>query len=192
MYWYFWTLNDLWILVNTHGYVSYNFLKVTKFKQYNLLDPQVPFTQNFWDSRNCICLNYPLTSYQKFFVPIVRPGCGFILECMHPLMRMALAPRNSAITIHIWLCSDVLSAMFTAKSTVYIQDSTLLAPHCWFLEHWNRQKSLSNIRQCCSCLSKEVFCLRCFLRLWKNNRVSRKPCKRRSDLVLNRQMWVPK
>ena len=37
-----------------------------------------------------------------------------------------------------------------------------------------------------------VLCLRCFLRLWKNNRVSRKPCKRRSDLVLNGQMTVPK
>ena len=33
-----------------------------------------------------------------------------------------------------------------------------------------------------------VLCLRCFFRLWKNNCVSRKPCKRRSDLVLNRQM----
>ena len=30
-----------------------------------------------------------------------------------------------------------------------------------------------------------------FLRLWKNNRVSRKPCKWRSDLVLNGQMRVP-
>ena len=29
----------------------------------------------------------------------------------------------------------------------------------------------------------------CFLRLWKSNQVSRKPCKRRSDLVLN---GVPK
>ena len=28
-----------------------------------------------------------------------------------------------------------------------------------------------------------VLCFRCFLRLWKNNRVSRKPSKRRSDLV---------
>ena len=37
-----------------------------------------------------------------------------------------------------------------------------------------------------------VLCLRCFLRLWKNNRVSRKPCKRRSDLLLNGQMRVPK
>ena len=37
-----------------------------------------------------------------------------------------------------------------------------------------------------------VLCLRCFLRLWKNNHVSRKPCKRRSDLVLNGQMRVPK
>ena len=33
-----------------------------------------------------------------------------------------------------------------------------------------------------------VLCLRCFLRLWKNNRVSRKLCKWRSDLVLNGQM----
>ena len=32
-------------------------------------------------------------------------------------------------------------------------------------------------------LLKGVLCLRCFLRLWKNNRLSRKPCKRRSDLV---------
>ena len=30
-----------------------------------------------------------------------------------------------------------------------------------------------------------VLCLRGFLRLWKNNHVSRKPCKRRSDIVLN-------
>jgi hypothetical protein len=30
-----------------------------------------------------------------------------------------------------------------------------------------------------------------FLRLWKNNRVSRKPYTRRSDLVLNGQMRVP-
>ena len=37
-----------------------------------------------------------------------------------------------------------------------------------------------------------VLCLRCFMRLWKNNRVSRKLCKRRSDLVLNGQMRVPK
>ena len=37
-----------------------------------------------------------------------------------------------------------------------------------------------------------VLCLRCFLRLWKNNRVSRKRCKRRSDLVLNGQIRVPK
>ena len=31
-----------------------------------------------------------------------------------------------------------------------------------------------------------------FLRRWKNNRVSRKPCKQRSDLALNGQMRVPK
>ena len=31
-----------------------------------------------------------------------------------------------------------------------------------------------------------------FMRLWKNNPVSRKPCKWRSDLVLNGQMRVPK
>ena len=37
-----------------------------------------------------------------------------------------------------------------------------------------------------------VLCLRCFLRLWKNNRVSRKPSQWRSDLVLNGQMRVPK
>ena len=41
-------------------------------------------------------------------------------------------------------------------------------------------------------LIQGVLCLRGFLRLWKNNRVSRKPCKRRSDLVLNGQMRVPK
>ena len=39
---------------------------------------------------------------------------------------------------------------------------------------------------------QRVLCLSCFLRLWKNNRVSRKPCKRRSDLVLSGQMRVPK
>ena len=38
----------------------------------------------------------------------------------------------------------------------------------------------------------EVLCLRSFLRLWKKKRVSRKPCKWRSDLVLNGQMRVPK
>ena len=39
-----------------------------------------------------------------------------------------------------------------------------------------------------------VLCLRSFLRLGKNNRVSRKPCKRRSVIkyVLNGQMRVPK
>ena len=37
-----------------------------------------------------------------------------------------------------------------------------------------------------------VLCLRGFLRLWKNNSVSRKLCKQRSDLVLNGQMRVPK
>ena len=37
-----------------------------------------------------------------------------------------------------------------------------------------------------------VLCVHCFLRLWKNNCVSRKPCKRMSDLVLNGQMRVPK
>ena len=36
-----------------------------------------------------------------------------------------------------------------------------------------------------------VLCLRCFSRLRKNS-VSRKPCKQRSDLVLNGQMRVPK
>ena len=35
-----------------------------------------------------------------------------------------------------------------------------------------------------------VLCLGCFLRLWKNNHVCRKPCKQRSDLVLNGQMRV--
>ena len=39
---------------------------------------------------------------------------------------------------------------------------------------------------------QEVLCLLCFLRLWKNNRVSRKPCMGRSDLVLNGHMKVPK
>ena len=34
--------------------------------------------------------------------------------------------------------------------------------------------------------------LRSVLRLWKTNPVSRKPCKLRSDLVLNSQMRVPK
>ena len=37
-----------------------------------------------------------------------------------------------------------------------------------------------------------VLCLGCFLRRWKNKRVSRKPCKGRSDLVLKGQMRVPK
>ena len=37
-----------------------------------------------------------------------------------------------------------------------------------------------------------ILCLRCFLRLWQNKCVSRKLCKRRSDLVLNGQMRVPK
>ena len=37
-----------------------------------------------------------------------------------------------------------------------------------------------------------VLCVRSFLRLWKNNRISRKACKGRSDLVLNGQMRVPK
>ena len=37
-----------------------------------------------------------------------------------------------------------------------------------------------------------VLCLRCFLRLWKNNCVRRKPCKQRSDLILNGKMRVPK
>ena len=55
---------------------------------------------------------------QKVLGPIVWPGCGFILECMHPLMRMALAPRNSAITIHIWLCSGVLSAVHIKGSLI--------------------------------------------------------------------------
>ena len=41
-------------------------------------------------------------------------------------------------------------------------------------------------------LIQRVLCLRCFLRLWKNIRVSRKPCKQRSDLVLNGQMRVQK
>ena len=36
-----------------------------------------------------------------------------------------------------------------------------------------------------------VLCLLCFLRLRKNKCVSRKPCKRRSDLILNGQMRVP-
>ena len=31
-------------------------------------------------------------------------------------------------------------------------DLPFLSCHCWFLEHWNRQKSLSNIRQRFSCL----------------------------------------
>ena len=44
-----------------------------------------------------------------------------------------------------------------------------------------------------STLVQEVLCLRRFLRLWKNNCVSRKPCKRKSNLlVLNEQMRVPK
>jgi len=37
-----------------------------------------------------------------------------------------------------------------------------------------------------------VLYLGCFLRRWKNKRVSRKPCKGRSDLVLKGQMRVPK
>ena len=37
---------------------------------------------------------------------------------------------------------------------------------------------------------QKVLCVRCFLSLWKNNSVSRKPCKQRSDLVLNGQMRV--
>ena len=41
-------------------------------------------------------------------------------------------------------------------------------------------------------ISTGVLYLRGFLRLWKNNRISRKLCKRRSDLVLNGLMRVPK
>ena len=55
------------------------------------------------------------------------------------------------------------------------------------------------LKPCCVLLAIDigifiqgVLCLRGFLRLWKNNSVSRKPCKRRSDLVLNGQMRVPK
>ena len=36
-----------------------------------------------------------------------------------------------------------------------------------------------------------VLCLLCFLRFWKKDRVSRKQCKQRSDLVLNEQMREP-
>ena len=37
-----------------------------------------------------------------------------------------------------------------------------------------------------------VLCLGGFLKFWKNNCVSRKPCKQRSDLALNGPMRVQK
>ena len=37
-----------------------------------------------------------------------------------------------------------------------------------------------------------VLCLRCILRLWRNDHISRKQCKGESDLVLNGQIRVPK
>ena len=40
------------------------------------------------------------------------------------------------------------------------------------------------------CYDTGVPLLTLFLRLWKNNRVSRKPCKKRSDLVQNGKMRV--
>ena len=53
----------------------------------------------------------------------------------------------------------------------------------WF--SWGRM-------QCSKIFYMGVLCLRCFLILWKNNRVSRVPSNQRGDLVLNGQMRVPK
>ena len=38
------------------------------------------------------------------------------------------------------------------KSKTWWRNTWMVPKHCWFLEHWNRQKSLSNIRQRFSCL----------------------------------------
>ena len=71
------------------------------------------------------------------------------------------------------------------------------------LVFWNREGK-ANPPPRCNLLAKQLdwteklgqenrkVCLPKFLRLWKNNCVSRKSCKRRSDLALNGQMRVSK
>ena len=49
-----------------------------------------------------------------------------------------------------------------------------------------------SLMECIDFNVQGVLCLRCFLRLWKNNHESRKPCKWRSDLVPNGHIRVPK
>ena len=46
---------------------------------------------------------------------------------------------------------DSIVSCYLATSFVF----ALECQHCWFLEHWNRQKSLTNIWQCFSCLLDE-------------------------------------
>ena len=71
------------------------------------------------------------------------------------------------------------SAMFfSAKS---YQEWSFYVLLCELDEYWSFQLQVQG-----------VLCLRGFLRLWKNNCVSRKPCKQRNDLELSGQMRVPK
>ena len=83
--------------------------------------------------------------------------------------------RQAYIFYHDLSCGAWKSFLFYTRSLTY----EVFKP--WFSQQWRN-----------SLLKHKLRNLRDFLRLWKNNRVSRKPCKQRIDLVLNGQMKVPK
>ena len=81
------------------------------------------------------------------------------------------------------ICVEINSLSFYRSKTILDQFKSVWTSPNYFqpvktVLHWNQIQG--------------VLCLHYFLRLWKNNCVSRKPCKQRSDLVLNGQMRVPK
>ena len=123
-------------------------------------------------------------------------------------------------TIFLWICIDkrqIHSFSNSAKIwrpmlcwfTCFVQIANMKLLLFWFATLGEQFQLCNLYRECKSIIKKKiieeiinlgyiildvqaVLCLHGFLRLWKNNRVSRKPCKWRSDLVLNGQMRAPK
>ena len=90
------------------------------------------------------------------------------------------------------LSTQSLGPKLTANKMAQTRNNLKLKKGHAFQDFQNFQNKSHPTTQSYTSQVQAVLCLRCFLRLWKNNCVSRKLCKQKSDLVLNGQLRVPK
>ena len=133
-----------------------------------------------WIPRTCyggkICSVYLFIFQDRLYHSNFNPECkrdrGFINQ----------------LCIELGLWTSLWEGVYCLQISKYKQKKSDRWVSYFFVCIWCRKTHI----QCMLIHVQGVLCIRGFLRLWKNNHVSRKPCKRRSDLVLNGHMRVPK